>query len=503
MAHRFTTVSRSHRAATIALSLLVLLPVIAVAQQSELSRKVIHMPNYHPTPGDVYSLTIDFGVNGTSGGNNVTTYPVILQEDNTIELPFIGTMNVSGLTFLQLQKQVVSKIKAAIPVQFVSFSLQAPAIFDVFVYGTVKKPGQTQMTSLNRLTDVLAAAGGLGAPSSDRRVQLKHNGQTTTYDLTDYFIKGNENANPYLRPGDEVYVPRIEQAVEISGAVTKPGNYEILPGDTLGDVIKMAGGLLPMAIQDQATVERLNAENHYVQTAIGSQKLEQYPLKNGDRVTIPSSVPTADRVTLEGAVYGKPLTQDSVQAVPDKPVRFDIPYRPGMTLLNVLDMMGGPTPFAETQKSYIIRASTGQRMPIPDLGELWKTRNPARNVVIDRGDYIVIPMVSLNILVGGEVNAPQRLPFVSGYTVGDYIQAAGGINIQTGDSNAIYFVTVLGKREKVGLGTPVPPGTTIYVAKNTFTNMQQFFTNLFIVTGWVTTIIGVTITVADFVNRVK
>ncbi|HUX12927.1 MAG TPA: SLBB domain-containing protein [Spirochaetia bacterium] len=502
MAHGVSTVTRLLRAGIVVFLLAIFLPVLAQAQ-SELGRKVIHMPGYHATPGDVYSLVIDFGINGATGSSNVTTYPVIVQEDNTIEIPYIGTINVGDSTFLQLQKLVVSKIKAAIPVQYVSFSLQAPAIFDVFVYGTVTKPGQTQMTSLNRLTDVLAAAGGLSAPSSTRRVQLIRAGATTTYDLTDYFIKGNEAANPYLRPGDEVHVPRIAQAVEISGAVTRPGTYEVLPGDTLGDILKMAGGLLPMATEDQATVERLNAENRYVQTAIGSNQLDKYGMKNGDRISIPSSIPSVDRVTLEGAVYGKPLGNNEVQAVPDKPVRFDIPYRPGMTLLDVLDMMGGPTPFAETQRSYIIKSTTGQRMPIPDLADLWKTRNPARNVVIDRGDYIVIPMVSLNIMVGGEVNAPQRLPYVSGYTVGDYVLAAGGVNIQTGDSNAVYFVSTTGQREKVGLGTPVPPGTVIYVAKNTFTNMQTFFSNLFIVTGWVTTIIGVTITVADFVNRVK
>jgi protein involved in polysaccharide export with SLBB domain len=143
-------------------------------------------------------------------------------------------------------------------------------------------------------------------------------------------------------------------------------------------------------------------------------------------------------------------------------------------------------------------------MPVPDLEKIWTNRSPDRNIILDRGDYIVIPMTRLSVTVAGEVNSAQAaIPYVSGYTVGDYIQAAGGINPQTGDSNAIYFVSTMGKKSKVGLGTEVPPGTTIYVAKNSFTNMQQFFSNLFVITGWITGIVGVTVTVLDFANRIR
>ena len=485
-----------------------LMPIFLSAQTtpSDLSRKIIYMSNYKPIPGDVYALNLDFGPVGSSPttGSSITSYSIVLQPDMTLELPYIGTVHVGNETFADLRKRVIESIKRAVPLQFVSFSLQAPAVFDVFVYGTVSKPGQIQMTSLNRLTDVLASAGLDSGASSTRRVELIRDKKKLTFDLTRYYVFGQENEDPFLLPGDQVFVPRIKDSVVVSGAVAKPGSYEILPDDTLGTVLKLAGGMLPTALPDQIALQRVNSQNRYTEESVATDKVDTLTLQNGDQINIAGSSTTSDRITIEGAVYGSPSTSSTPQSVPGAPVRFDIPFHPGITLLDVLDLMGGPTPFAEPEKSYIIRGSTGQRMPVPDLETLWKKRSPARNMILDQGDYIVIPMKRLSVAVVGEVNTPNpNIPYVSGYTVGDYLQAVGGINPQTGDSNAIFFASTLGKLTKVGLGTEVPPGSTIVVEKNTFTNMNQFFSNLFLITGWVTSLIGVTITVINFVNTYK
>jgi protein involved in polysaccharide export with SLBB domain len=48
-----------------------------------------------------------------------------------------------------------------------------------------------------------------------------------------------------LLPGDVIYVPVMRESVKVLGEVRNPGEYEIVEGDRLKDIIEMAGGLTP------------------------------------------------------------------------------------------------------------------------------------------------------------------------------------------------------------------------------------------------------------------
>jgi polysaccharide export outer membrane protein len=60
-----------------------------------------------------------------------------------------------------------------------------------------------------------------------------------------------------LLPGDVIYVPVMRESVKVLGEVRNPGEYEIVEGDRLKDIIEMAGGLTPKASLVGGTLERI------------------------------------------------------------------------------------------------------------------------------------------------------------------------------------------------------------------------------------------------------
>lgn len=113
----------------------------------------------------------------------------------------------------------------------------------VFVGGEVYRPGQYNMTSLSDISAALAQAGGVRRSGSLRNVRIVRAGSSLSVDL--YGLLGiGAPPSVRLRDGDRVIVPVIGDTVAVSGAVARPGIYEIRPGSSLASVLGYAGGAL-------------------------------------------------------------------------------------------------------------------------------------------------------------------------------------------------------------------------------------------------------------------
>ena len=74
----------------------------------------------------------------------------------------------------------------------------------------------------------------------------------------------------------------------------------------------------------------------------------------------------------------------------NKPGQFPIDL--DTTTMQLLAMAGGLNPFAATGKIYILRHQDGKMIKIPfDYREVEKGKNLAQNIIIRRGDVIIVP----------------------------------------------------------------------------------------------------------------
>ncbi len=265
-------------------------------------------------------------------------YAAVVDRTGTINVPKVGTINVAGIKYQDLQ----SRLKTAIGRVFRNFDLtvslgQLRAI-QVFVVGQARRPGSYTVGSMSTLVNAIFAAGGPSAKGTMRGIQLKRGNKVVTeLDLYDLLINGDKSKDAQLLPGDVIYIPPVGSLVAISGSVNVPAIFELKPAtneprpttneqrttnNVLADLISWSGGLASIASGQKATVERI--ENHTTRK-VAEFKLDaagmQANLRNGDVVTIYAIEPRIDNaVTLRGNVA--------------QPARF--PWREGMRVKDLI-----------------------------------------------------------------------------------------------------------------------------------------------------------------------
>jgi protein involved in polysaccharide export with SLBB domain len=404
--------------------------------------------------------------------------------------------------FSELRREIIRRIKAERIVDFVDFILMAPALFEVFVYGGVKSPGVVTVTPVVTLWEAIVLARGFKEGGSYRQIKLLRNEKEYIFDLGKYIREGDISQNPRLEPGDRIYVPHTSIVAEIKGQIHFPDMFEMLPGESLFELIQMAGGYLPDADVSQIQVGRINDDGSLSIIFVEESELSRFALKNGDTVYVKSALENKEMILLEGALYGKPTTGTKPQKIPDQLLLFNIPYIAGITLLQVLDTYGGPTPLANVEDSSIVREKTGERIKI-DVKNLWEKRAPELDVKLEPRDHIIIPIKPMNIIVAGEVYRPGVFPFQSNRFVSDYIKLAGGIDVQKGDPNRIFFVDNAGKKTRAKLDSKVQPGSLIFVDRNALEKTTYGVSRVAIIVGLVAAIVSIGLNVTEMMNNLK
>jgi polysaccharide biosynthesis/export protein len=143
----------------------------------------------------------------------------------------------------------------------------------VAVIGAVNQPSQFKLQRRVRLLEVIAFANGL-AERAGRSVNVVHGESSglicqsdtpvaeddviktglNSYKLKDTF-DGLEQANPFIQPGDIVYVPDADQ-VYVVGNVMRPRAIPLRDPITISQAIAMAEGLRPDTKKDKIRIIR-------------------------------------------------------------------------------------------------------------------------------------------------------------------------------------------------------------------------------------------------------
>lgn len=91
---------------------------------------------------------------------------------------------------------------------------------------------------------------------STRNIILLRKNEKRKIDLEKFLALGDEQQNPYLMDGDVIQVPAALKYVFIDGAVNRPGQYELSPGDRITDILTLAFGVREDAFLKKAEVIR-------------------------------------------------------------------------------------------------------------------------------------------------------------------------------------------------------------------------------------------------------
>ena len=466
------------------------LPLGAVTGDAgTLRQRILSATNYRMTAGDTYELQIQLG------SDRVNTFPLVLQDDYQLDIPYVGAVAVRDRLFSDARREIVRRIKEQVPARFVSFVLRQPALFDVFIYGGVANPGIYTVTPLSRISDLITVAGGPQAGSSLRRVELTRDDLIRDIDLTRFSTHGELDANPTLTPGDRVRIPRAERLVSIAGRVAFPGVFDLLAGEGIEDLIRFAGGLRGAQRNSRLSVRRGRPVPQVLELAPAQWRTFQ--LRDGDRV---------EAVTAARPRAHDPGAGSAVRHARRRPAATD----PGATgggaaaVRERPDRAAGPgtdgRPDAAGARRAQQRAALRLRARIPvDVAALWESRDLSLDLFLDPGDQLHVPLQDLRIYIAGEVNIPSAVPYQPSLTIGDYLRAAGGLT-EDGDTN----FTVLDAdhaRSRGTLFTQPAPGSTIIANRNAWAGTREVLGELAIVAGFTVVVWDLVFKIYDRVNQ--
>ena len=228
-----------------------------------------------------------------------------VDRNGAVYIPKVGNLNVAGLRYDQLQSFLKSHIGRIYQNFDLNVSMGELRSIDVFVVGQARRPGRYTVSSLSTLANAVFASGGPSPAGSMRHIQLKRGSTVIAdFDLYDLLIKGDKSKDVVLQPEDVIYFMPIGAQVAMGGQVNNPAIYELKSEASLGDVIKLAGGLTTTANGGKVYVEQIKDRKD---RSIEEIKLDEaglaHPLKDGDVLNFaPISPRFVNSVTLRGNV---------------------------------------------------------------------------------------------------------------------------------------------------------------------------------------------------------
>ena len=441
-------------------------------------------------------------------GSDEKTEEVFVNREGIVVLPLLGPVNVTGMTYGEASKYIQDKARSELIGTQINISIREVRSVGVYVLGEAYKPGKYLLSGLSTVTNALFISGGVNKKGSLRNIQIKRDNKTVaTYDFYDFLLKGSLDSEVTLQDGDIIFIPFIENSVIMGGAFKRPHRYEFKEGETLRDVVELAGGF-DTEVMDGSRIELSTLDRSastrsltYLNLAEDAKKL----IKDGDVLNVSfTSGLTPQSITLTGEVKN--------------PGEYSI--RPGETILEIINRAGGYTDeayfqgavflrkaVAKSQKEAFARSAdqlentivdvitnnagssisestlvplsnliTKLRLEEPpgrmvvDLDTLKLKTDPIANFPVKNRDSLFIPERPSFVSIVGEVLNATTVGFNPDLSVDEYIDLAGGLN-DAADRDKIFVILPDGKSQLVkrslfSSSTYILPGSTIVITRD-------------------------------------
>ena len=397
-----------------------------------------------------------------------------------VTFPRLGSITLAGLTFEDARDLIKTRVSQQLIGVDAVVSMGRLRAINIFMAGEVAAPGAYSVSALTTVTQALFQAGGVTDIGSLRAIEVRRNNKAIArFDSYELLMKGNSKGDIRLTSGDVIYVPPFQSEVDVMGAVKRPMVYELLGGETAGQVIAMAGSFGRTAFPASTLLVRTSDSQGLgvAQTIdLTSDSGKATPIENGDVLSVPEIGDLiSNSVALKGAVtrpgnYGwfpgkrvSDLIGDSRRDLaPDADLKFGlivrqknalrdievIDFEPAAVILmpkseldpelnefdEVLIFSLVTADLVDAAKAEAEAAAEGiiQNIVMKDDEELDEEEKTARDDLLEpvisklRSQARENEPVQL-VSVSGAVRAPGTYPLTNGSSIATLINAAGGL----------------------------------------------------------------------------
>ena len=380
-----------------------------------------------PTPkGYVLSAGDELLIN--VWGDSELNLKLKVSPEGTILIPNLGPVSVSGLTIGAAEnriRQELGRIMSTLSGDtdgantFVSVSLSQIRSIKVNIVGEVVAPGTYTLPSFATLFNALYAAGGVNEIGSLRGIKVYRNSkEVASLDVYDYLLNGKYNTNIRLEENDMVIVSPYDQLAVVQGKVKRNRIFELKKGETLSQLLNMAGGFTGDAYKKDVRVKR-KAGSRYQIATVTEDKYPTFAMMDGDSLLVDSVIPFYEnRLTVTGAVW-RPGEYELNGAV--------------HTVRQLVDQAAGLKGDEFAGRAQITRLNPDFTTTVIAVDIRGILNGTASDMELKPEDQLYIPSFfdlrePYTIKVSGAVNYIDTvLPYRNNLTVEDAIMMAGGL----------------------------------------------------------------------------
>ena len=473
------------------------------------------MPINEPNLDSTYIL--DFGdvleIQLIGPRDSIDSYPI--SRDGSINLSDIGKLNLAGLSLNDASSLIKAKVKNSYIGTEAYISLKNIRDINILIVGNAYNPGIYTLNGNSNMLHALSMAGGINDIGSYRNINLVRSGVIIdTLDIYEVLVYGKYNFSNGLRSGDSIVVKPRGKVVAFESGVMRSALYELKENDTFQNLLSFANGYSKDNDYQNIIVKRVSSGKSQVLN-LTLDELNSFNFVDNDSIYIREF--KTDTISIFGSVMnpgtyklkrGTTLSEAIIIAG-----GYDSTAYPfGGYLENIKALEVNKNAKEKLYDNFIKNLitngsnlnldsgignlllqlketeSTGRIVAEFDL-DLIKN-NPSLDTILEDGDKLLIPQITQQVFVQGEVGNSGAIRYAPGMDINFYINRAGGY-LETADEENLFIIHPNGETENMNSTARLSfifedsnrkliyPGSIIYVPKTT-----NFATSLQLASIW-------------------
>ena len=366
--------------------------------------------NYRLGPGDAVFIDVY--------GASQKTIESTVSPDGYVTIEDYGPVQVSGLTVSQANAKLRSTLGSRYSSSHIKLTVGETRSIMVNVMGEVKAPGTYTLSAFATVFHALYMAGGTNDLGTLRNIKVYRNNRlVSVVDIYDYMLNGKLTGNVRLADNDVIVVGPYDCLVNITGKVKRPMWYEMKKNESVGSVLKYAGGFTGDAYTKSVRVIRKTGKEYSVYN-VDEFDMSSFHISDEDSISVDSILPRfSNMVEIKGAVFRPGMYQvgDDINSV-----------------RTLIEHAEGLKEEAFTARAVMHRMKKDRTLEVVPVDVEGILSGKVADMPMQPNDVLFIPtkqemMEERTITIHGEVNYPGIYKYASNETLEDFVLQAGGL----------------------------------------------------------------------------
>lgn len=375
-------------------------------------------PNMNIATPDDYVLGPGDAVLVDIWGASQKSIEATVSPDGNIDIEGHGPVQVSGLTVQAANARLRGSLGRYYSGSQVRLSVGQTKTISVNVIGEVEVPGTYTLSAFATVFHALYMAGGTNEIGTLRNIKVYRKGRLiSTVDIYDFILNGKLSGNVRLTSDDVIMVGPYECLVNVAGKVKRPMFYEMKPTESVGTLLKYAGGFAGDAYRNSVRLIRKSEGEMSIYT-LDEFERGSFQLTDGDSLYVDSVLDRyKNMVEVKGAVF-----------------------RPGMyqmdggitTVKQLIEAAGGLSEDAFTARGVMHRRRKDRTLEVISMDVEGIMNHTVPDVALKNEDVLFIPSLregqeERTLTIEGEVYYPGIYDYAENTTLEDLVLQAGGL----------------------------------------------------------------------------